>query len=274
MTPKISSIPTRKEPLYHNCYLQAPDGETLCTCDRKKAEWYIAKGLGIKVEDSPFTVKLNFEPSGRASGEVGQYYTQIKVNQCVVCGAEDKFIKKNVVPREYRKYFPRKTIIFRKLNDKKIFNYVLIRVIIYLFFFFSVIMKAHQSHDVLLLCPICHEISNQSDLQLRRQLAILCDAPLTKPVSQAKNESQQRRKNFLSAVNALKVNGPLIPLHRRKELESRVFEFAGQKSMSYNQPKFKEILYTDELVTSTSHQEMKCQPHGSKVCASLYLLNK
>lgn len=31
----------RSKPLYHNCYLEAPDGEMLCTCDNKKAMWYV-----------------------------------------------------------------------------------------------------------------------------------------------------------------------------------------------------------------------------------------
>lgn len=112
-----NTIPTRNKPLYHNCYLQAPDGEILCTCDRKKAEWYITKGLGMLVETEPYTVKLSFEPSGRALGEVGKYYTQIKVNQCVVCGCNEKFIRKNVVPREYRKYFPCKSNFFYLYNS-------------------------------------------------------------------------------------------------------------------------------------------------------------
>ena len=106
-TSNKNSIPARNKPLYHNCYLQAPDGDILCTCDRKKAEWYVSKELGQVVNDDPFTVRLKFEPSGRALGEVGQYYTQVKLNQCVVCGSTDKFVRKNVVPREYRKYFPR-----------------------------------------------------------------------------------------------------------------------------------------------------------------------
>ena len=38
----------RQRPLYYNCYLIAPDGESLCTCDIKKAEWYIEKGLAGK----------------------------------------------------------------------------------------------------------------------------------------------------------------------------------------------------------------------------------
>lgn len=41
------SVPTRKTPLYHNCLLIAPDGCLLCTCDRKKAEWYVNRCLGM-----------------------------------------------------------------------------------------------------------------------------------------------------------------------------------------------------------------------------------
>ena len=38
--------PVRKLPLYTNCVLTAPDGSTLCTLDRKRADWYIAKRIG------------------------------------------------------------------------------------------------------------------------------------------------------------------------------------------------------------------------------------
>lgn len=40
-------------------------------------------------------------------------------------------------------------------------------------------MKSHMSHDVLLLCPACHQKSNISDLEMRRKLAVLCKAPIT-----------------------------------------------------------------------------------------------
>jgi len=36
----------RKKPLYHNCQLRSPDDQLLCTCDVKKAKWYVDKGLG------------------------------------------------------------------------------------------------------------------------------------------------------------------------------------------------------------------------------------
>ena len=37
----------RKSPLYMNCMLAAPDGTMLCTLDRKKADWYVEKGIGM-----------------------------------------------------------------------------------------------------------------------------------------------------------------------------------------------------------------------------------
>lgn len=76
--------------------------------ERKKAEWYISHDLGKKIKDEPFVVRLNFEPQSRANGEVGKYYLKPKENICVVCGNDQNLIRKNIVPREYRKNFPRK----------------------------------------------------------------------------------------------------------------------------------------------------------------------
>ncbi|CAK9794682.1 Exonuclease 3'-5' domain-containing protein 2 [Anthophora plagiata] len=232
ITRKIN-IPTRNKPLYHNCYLQAPDGEILCTCDRKKAEWYVSKGLGDVIEKEPFTVRLKFEPSGRALGEVGQYYTQIKVNQCVVCGTSDKFIRKNVVPREYRKYFP-------------------------------LVMKAHQSHDILLLCPSCHEISNWHDLQLRRKLADMCAAPLAGPLTHIRNKYVQDWKKLHSAVKALRERTTL-PDARRKELEHYILECTNKQQVT---PILLDVLNKElknAMVSIPNHDQFKCQSHGLQV---------
>lgn len=139
-------IATRTKDFYDNCLLQAPDGELLCTIDRRKASWYLNQNLGTHISEEPFTVRLNFEPAGRAVGDVGRFYQTIKKNQCVVCGDRDAYIRKNVVPREYRKHFP-------------------------------LVMKSHTSDDVLLLCPTCHQLSNISDLRVRSKLAVQCEAP-------------------------------------------------------------------------------------------------
>lgn len=66
------------------------------------------KGLASVVGEAPLTVRLRFEPAGRSVGDVGRFYQIAKENKCVVCGATDSYIRKNVVPREYRRYFPGK----------------------------------------------------------------------------------------------------------------------------------------------------------------------
>ena len=270
---KSSSLATRKEPLYHNCYLQAPDGETLCTCDRKKAEWYVSKRLDTVVGENLFTVRLNFEPSGRASGQVGQYYSQIKVNQCVVCEANKNFIKKNVVPREYRKYFPCKlwkTLLAKYRRKRIIVWYNSVNLI-------AVVMKAHQSHDVLLLSPNCHEVSNRHDLDLRRQLADMCDAPLARPTTHGRGNfnvgptyagrDQRESAKFFSAVKALRDEPPTIPPRRRKQLETQILKFTGQREMSQGLLNCLYEQYKNQppVIEMSSPQQMRCQPHGMKV---------
>jgi len=49
------------------------------------------------------TVQLLFEPSGRLLND-DNFCLYEKDKLCVVCGAEDSYICKNIVPREYRKY--------------------------------------------------------------------------------------------------------------------------------------------------------------------------
>lgn len=117
-------------------------------------------------------MRLKFEPAGRAVGETGKYYQIAKENQCVVCGDSEKYVRKNVVPREYRRYFPRKQ---EKTNQILTSNNINLRVYSLCF---AAVMKDHTSHDVLLLCPRCHQRSNIFDLQVREKLAFDCDAPI------------------------------------------------------------------------------------------------
>jgi hypothetical protein len=80
--------------------------------------------IGVVEKESPFTVRLLFEPSGRPKPDA-DYYTTVKQNVCVVCGSAESYVKKNIIPHDYRKYFPLE-------------------------------MKGHMSHDVLLMCLGCH----------------------------------------------------------------------------------------------------------------------
>ncbi|KAJ4425777.1 exonuclease 3'-5' domain-containing protein 2 [Periplaneta americana] len=227
--PTSRAFSTRQKPLYDNCILQAPDGEVLSTCDVKKAEWYVLKELGVKVSDDPLTVRLLFEPSGRSVDEVGRYYTLQKENRCVVCGSSKSYIRKNVVPHEYRKHFP-------------------------------AVMKDHMSHDIQLLCLDCHLRSNSFDLLLRQQLAVECNAPIGSG-EDVKVYDVPDLKRVRSAARALLLpEVDLIPPERRKELQQVVLDYFNATELTAD------ILYEASTIP-VSVANVGYEPHGQRVVA-------
>ena len=64
--------------------------------------YHCVVAIADEVCDDPLTVKLRFEPSGRPKSEAN-YYCRSKQNICVVCGSKEAYVRKNVVPHEYRK---------------------------------------------------------------------------------------------------------------------------------------------------------------------------
>ncbi|XP_028158918.1 exonuclease 3'-5' domain-containing protein 2 [Ostrinia furnacalis] len=219
----------RSRPLYHNCFLQAPDGDLLCTCDDRKAMWYVEKQIADVVKDDPLTVRLRFEPSGRANGSVGAYYKLTKENKCVVCGAGNIYIRKNVVPREYRKYFPE-------------------------------VMKEHSSHDVVPLCVPCHQRSNISDQAVRERLADKCSAPLDVKRS-AKYAEDVTCKKIRSAARALLVQSKkhVLPEDRRKKLEAVLLEHYKEHE------KITEELLAEASEIQVMFENSDYESHGQKV---------
>ncbi|XP_059151349.1 exonuclease 3'-5' domain-containing protein 2-like isoform X2 [Physella acuta] len=190
---------SRKRPLWDNCRLEAPDGTLLCTCDLKKAQWYLNKNLGDEVCSDPLTVRLHFEPANRPQSSEN-YYLQEKENVCAVCGTNKDYVRKFVVPFEYRKYFPSG-------------------------------LKDHCSHDVLLLCTPCHRVSCNYDSDLRNQLAQECDAPLESGPT-AKTVLDHDLQKVRSAARALKKSKETIPEHRVIELENILKKFFGVESLT------------------------------------------
>uniref|UniRef100_A0A8C5WI61 Exonuclease 3'-5' domain-containing protein 2 n=1 Tax=Leptobrachium leishanense TaxID=445787 RepID=A0A8C5WI61_9ANUR len=206
----------RKAPLYDNCFLYAPDGQPLCTCDRKKAQWYLSKGIGDLVSTEPFIVKLRFEPSGRPESNV-DYYLTVKENLCVVCGNRESYIRKNIVPHEYRRHFPAQ-------------------------------MKDHNSHDVLLLCTSCHAISNLNDTSLKQQLAEDCNAPTGCEEGLRLLEDPVRRQ-VRSAARAL-LNSSKLPDQRTEELLKQVKNFYGVQQITNEHLKEAASLETSDSAKS------------------------
>ncbi|MBN3284207.1 EXD2 protein, partial [Polyodon spathula] len=181
---KLISLILKKSPLYDNCFLHAPDGQPLCTCDKKKAKWYLDKGIGELLSEDPFIVKLKFEPSGRPESQQ-DYYLTAKENICVVCGRTESYIRKNIVPHEYRRHFP-------------------------------IQMKDHNSHDVLLLCTSCHAASNYHDNLLKQRLSEEHSAPLGCEEGVRPLEDSDRRQVRSGARALLKADS--LPESRREEL--------------------------------------------------------
>ncbi|KAM5274280.1 exonuclease 3'-5' domain-containing protein 2 [Ctenodactylus gundi] len=214
----------RKSPLYDNCFLHAPDGQPLCTCDRRKAQWYLDKGIGELVSEEPFVVKLHFEPAGRPESP-GDYYLMVKENLCVVCGKTDSYIRKNVVPHEYRKHFP-------------------------------IEMKDHNSHDVLLLCTSCHAISNYYDNHLKQQLAKEFQAPIGSEEGLRLLEDLERRQ-VRSGARAL-LNAESLPAHRKEELLQALRKF-------YNTDTITEEMLQEAASLETRISNENYVPHGLKV---------
>lgn len=131
---------------------------------------YLQQGLAEKVdsihENVSLTVKLCFEPKGRAVKDGRNYYATLKQNLCVVCGSEKNHVRKSVVPREYKIFFPGN--IRRKNFLQKSF----------MANFFTEKEKDHKSHDVLILCLSCNMRLDTVQLALRRSLAETCNAPI------------------------------------------------------------------------------------------------
>ncbi|KAL3863647.1 hypothetical protein ACJMK2_005395 [Sinanodonta woodiana] len=222
---KISCYTSRQRPLYYNCRLLAPDGTMLTTCDIRKAEWYLDKGLADKVSDDPLTVKLKFEPAGRPQSEA-DYYLQDKENICVVCGASDSYIRKLVVPAEYRRYFPNA-------------------------------LKDHCSHDVLLMCLPCHQQSTYNDSMLRQRLAEECGA-LLESGPYVKTKQDFELSKVRSAAKALLTCKEQIPEKRVQELEDIIRNFFGVQNIT------KELLEKGKDIDSRVHNS-EYIPHGKKV---------
>ncbi|PKK31354.1 exonuclease 3'-5' domain containing 2 [Columba livia] len=202
----------RKSPLYDNCFLHAPDGQP------------VDKGIGELISTDPFVVKLRFEPSGRPESQV-DYYLTVKENLCVVCGKRESYIRKNIVPHEYRRHFP-------------------------------IQMKDHNSHDVLLLCTSCHAISNYYDNHLKQQLAEEFGAPIGSEEGVRLLEDPLRRQ-VRSGARAL-LNADSLPDPRRAELLQSIKDFF--KTEAVTPEMLQEAAGLETRICNESYM-----PHGLKV---------
>jgi hypothetical protein len=120
----------------------APDGAKLGFCDKKRADWYLDRGLAERLPDGN-SIRLTFEPSGREGSELSLG----RENKCVVCGSTESLTKHHVVPRCYRVWFP-------------------------------LHMKQHNSYDLHAMCLDCHSKYEAEAYLVRLSLAEKHKAPM------------------------------------------------------------------------------------------------
>ena len=189
---------TIKKDIYENCQMQAPDGEVLCYCDKKKTQWYLERQLAVVISSDPVVIRLKFEPNGRGFSDVfadPEFYMKFKENQCVVCGVKKNFLRYHVVPVLYRQHFPEK-------------------------------LKSHRSHDVVILCPRCHELANKHSDLLKKEIAEECNVPLNEFGDLYYHREDVIRVGKLCL--SLAKHRKNMPKDRRDMMEKQVETFFGE----------------------------------------------
>ena len=93
------------------------------------------------------SIRLNFEPNGRAEDDEDDYYLAANRNMCVVCGKDKDYARFHIVPSIYRTHLPES-------------------------------LKSHRSHDVVLMCFDCLSLSLNEQHKVKARLADEYNAPL------------------------------------------------------------------------------------------------
>ncbi|KAI9105409.1 hypothetical protein DFS34DRAFT_644225 [Phlyctochytrium arcticum] len=186
-------MPERSSPLYDNCSVFSPEGTLMFRCSRKKIDWYLSRNLAVSQNDSNTEIRLSFQPKGSGRTQEGEeYYLENRHNICVGCGQPESLTAHHVVPYQYRKFMPEA-------------------------------LKSHSSHDVVLLCVICHDAYERHALDLKRRLAEKHRIPLDGCGMVVHPE----HKRLLSAANALQLSSHKIPPERQQALRAVIREFYG-----------------------------------------------
>ena len=222
---------TRDRPLYDNCRILAPDGETfLCYCSHRKLVWYLERDLATQKEGEERTIILKFEPAG--SGNNGDaFYSAPKKNECVVCGATDALCRFHVIPSMYRKFYPKD-------------------------------LKSHSSHDVVLLCQYHIRPSNDAMTLLAEDIAAEFGVPLA-----GLGERQIVDTNLKAIVDAARVllrnrSGSItLPEAREAEIRSGLASRLGVDES--------EIDLESAVRTKYRADNPDWKPHGLVVVSSV-----
>lgn len=130
-------INASKKLIYESYKMIDMNGQFMCYCNSKKANWYIGRNLATWVDDKTF--QINFIPEGNGKANE-KFYTQELKNICVVCGVGHDLNKHHVMPYVFRSRLPLE-------------------------------YKENNHHDILPICISCHEDYEFHAFKLKKELA-------------------------------------------------------------------------------------------------------
>ncbi|OQR76946.1 exonuclease 3'-5' domain-containing protein 2-like [Tropilaelaps mercedesae] len=157
-----------------------------------------------------------------------QVHSTPKDNVCIVCGSQDNLVRKSVVPKEYRRYFP---------------NF----------------MRRRDAHDVVLICFRCYNESCRHDNFLMSHLADTWDLPLTNSVG--KYKLNPKRKAARDAAITLMKNSPPLSSTEQEELKETLRNF-------YHMDSYMDSLMYAAKAMETIRRNDDYVSHGRKVVES------
>ncbi len=210
---------TKDRKIYGNCSVLSPDGKLMFRCGMKKVNWYLSKGLAEKVGDDPITIKLNFKPKGNGYHEEKWGLAEMN-NVCVNCNTDEFLTRHHVVPYGYRKYFP-------------------------------MLLKTHNFHDVLAMCPDCHDDYERKADVLKMELSVIYDSPLS-----GVNDIDRGASKMKRLVNCIVNHSNDIPSDKLKVLKQDILDYYGWKRLTKKR--------IDWITSIKTNRNLKT--HGEMVC--------
>lgn len=189
-------ISAQQNSIYESISMIHPSGSFMCHVSKKRANWYINKGLADWLTEDSF--QLKFEPNGYGNIHM-PYYSQKLENRCVVCGdyTEGNLNKHHVVPYVFRSRFPLKN-------------------------------KESNHHDILVVCVDCHKAYETEATKLKQVIATNYNVSMVPVVSKEEllNKKILSSRLLLSKIEAGSARD--IPLDRVNEIK----EFSSKELVS------------------------------------------
>lgn len=192
------SLLAMKKPMYDNVQMIDSNGVMLAKISKKKAKWYVNKGLAEycdipddidgKESEKQQCIKINFKPKSNSNHTT--YSTADKENICVKCGRGDyHLMRHHIVPSAYRSLLPKK-------------------------------YKSHMSHDITLLCGDCHLYCQQESQKKMNEIEEMCRPIGAKPRYVNNERLYKVRSSALALLNwKHQIPEKQISLHEKRVLD-------------------------------------------------------